>query len=105
VRSVAKLPNIMVSGGQLLNQKLSPSLLSTDEGLEKMIDVVRGFFGLKGWHIQFNVVSADTLRDAMNNPSKYRDLIVRVAGYSARFVDLDPKVQRDIISRTEQAGF
>jgi formate C-acetyltransferase len=101
MKSVARLPNILVTGGNLLNQRLSPNILASEEGLERLVNLVRGFFKLDGWHIQFNVVSSDTLRDAQRHPGRYADLVVRVAGYSARFVELSPEVQEDIIARTE----
>jgi formate C-acetyltransferase len=89
------------TGGTLLNQKFTPNFLATDEGLMKIAYLVRGYFKLGGHHIQFNVVSADTLREAQKNPEKYRDLIVRVAGYSDYFINLGAKLQDEIIKRTE----
>ncbi|MEN3186955.1 MAG: glycyl radical protein [Atribacterota bacterium] len=103
MKSVGKLPTIKTIA-QLLNLKFTPSVLATEEGLNKLIQLITVFFrDLKGWHIQFNVVDAQTLREAQKNPEKYRDLIVRVAGYSALFVALDPRTQEDIIRRTEHA--
>lgn len=101
--SVAKLPTLKVTGGQLLNIRLTPDSLSTDEGVRKLSAMLRGFVDMKGWHVQFNTVSTEILRDAMVHPENYKDLIVRVAGYSALFVALDPGLQRDIIERMEHA--
>ena len=100
MRSVAKLPTIKMLA-QLLNIRLSPSTLSTDAGLWQLVHLLRGFQTLKGWHIQFNVVDSKTLLAAQLNPEDYKDLIVRVAGYSALFVTLDKATQDDIIQRTE----
>ncbi|MDH5715110.1 MAG: formate C-acetyltransferase/glycerol dehydratase family glycyl radical enzyme, partial [Candidatus Aminicenantes bacterium] len=93
------------TGGTLLNQKFTPHLLATEEGIEKLAHLIRSYFRLDGHHIQFNVVSADTLRDAQKYPEKYRDLIVRVAGYSDYFVDLSSELQNEIIKRTEHRSF
>jgi len=102
-KSITKLPTIDILGGVLLNQKLSPSMLSSESQRNKLIALLRTFFNeLKGWHVQYNIVSRDTLIDAKKNPSKYRDLIVRVAGYSAYFNDLATETKDDIIARTEQ---
>lgn len=92
------------TGGTLLNQKFTPSFFATDEGIDNITHLVRGYFKLGGHHIQFNVVSADTLREAQKNPLKYRDLIVRVAGYSDYFINLGPKLQDEIIRRTEHSS-
>jgi formate C-acetyltransferase len=103
LKSVSKLPTIKMIA-QLLNLKFTPSVLAKEEGIKKLIDLIITFFrDLKGWHVQFNVVDAQTLREAQKSPEKYRDLIVRVAGYSALFVALDPKTQEDIIRRTEHS--
>ena len=92
------------TGGTLLNQKLNPSLLDTPAGLEKIAQLVRGYFKLGGHHIQFNVVDRATLEAARETPEAYRDLIVRVAGYSDYFCDLSEALQLEIISRTEHQG-
>lgn len=103
LKSVSSLPTVKMIA-QLLNLKFSPSVLSTDEGLKRLIHLITAFFrDLKGWHVQFNVVDVKTLQDAQKNPDKYQDLIVRVAGYSALFTALDSKTQEDIIRRTEHA--
>jgi len=93
------------TGGTLLNQKLLPRLLEDEEGIEKLVQFIRSFFKLKGHHVQFNVVTGETLRDAQAHPEKYRDLIVRVAGYSDYFVNLGKDLQDEIIARTEQGCF
>jgi formate C-acetyltransferase len=90
------------SGGTLLNQKFTPSLLDGQDGIEGLAHLVRSYFKLDGHHIQFNVVTAETLRAAQREPEKYRDLIVRVAGYSDYFCDLTRGLQDEIIARTEQ---
>jgi formate C-acetyltransferase len=100
IQSVAKMPNILITGGNLLNQRLEPSSLETEEGMKKLEDMIRTFFELKGWHIQFNVISSQKLRDAQSKPQDYSDLVVRVAGYSALFTVLEPATQEDIIART-----
>jgi formate C-acetyltransferase len=101
-KSVAKLPTILFTGGNLLNQKFSPELLEGEERVRRFVQLLRTFVSLKLWHVQFNIVSSEVLRAAQREPEKYRDLIVRVAGYCAQFVTLDPTTQNDIISRTEQ---
>ncbi len=104
IKSEGKLDHIK-TGGTLLNQKFTPQLLADDEGLEKLKDLIRSYFRLMGHHIQFNVVTAETLRDAQKHPEKYRDLIVRVAGYSDYFVDCAKELQDEIIRRTEHESF
>jgi len=89
-------------GGVLLNQKLSPATIQKDTDKQNLISIIRTFFeDLKGWHVQYNIVSKETLLAAQENPEKYRDLIVRIAGYSAFFTTLSPDTQDDIIARTE----
>ncbi|MBE6829922.1 MAG: glycyl radical protein [Ruminococcaceae bacterium] len=102
LNSVAKLDHFIASNGTLLNQKFLPSALAGDTGLQNFASVVRSYFDHKGMHVQFNVVDRDTLLAAQKNPDQYKDLVVRVAGYSAQFVVLAKEVQDDIISRTEQ---
>lgn len=102
-RSVAKLPTADIFGGVLLNQKLSPLAIQGEAEKAKLIALVRTFFDeLRGWHVQYNIVSRETLLDAKAHPDKHRDLVVRVAGYSAFFNDLAEDQQDDIIARTEQ---
>jgi formate C-acetyltransferase len=103
VRSVAKMDHVR-TGGTLLNQKFTPQVLANDEGLDKLVSLVRGYFKLDGHHIQFNVVDAKTLKAAQSNPEQYRSLIVRVAGYSDYFCDLSKTLQDEIIARTEHEG-
>lgn len=102
-KSVSKLPTEDITGGVLLNQKVTPQILSKEEDRMKLIYIIRTFFNrLHGYHLQYNVVSRETLRDAQAHPDKHRDLIVRVAGYSAFFNVLSKQTQDDIIERTEQ---
>jgi formate C-acetyltransferase len=104
IKSVSKIDHLR-TGGTLLNQKFSPHLLSTEEGIDNLLHLIRTHFRLDSHHIQFNVVDAETLREAQKNPEKFRDLIVRVAGYSDYFVDLTPELQNEIIKRTEHESF
>jgi len=104
LHSAAKMDHVR-TGGTLLNQKFTPQVLANDKGLDLLADLVRGYFLLGGHHIQFNVVTADTLRKAQAHSQEYRDLIVRVAGYSDYFGDLSKTLQDEIITRTEQQGF
>lgn len=99
--SVSKLPTVRITGGQLLNMRITPSSLATDEGIKKLSALLRTFFEMDGWHVQFNTISTEILKDAILHPENYPDLIVRVAGYSALFVALDPVLQQDIIARME----
>jgi len=102
LKSVSKLPTEDIVGGVLLNQKVNPQTLAKEEDKQKLIMLIRTFFNkLNGYHIQYNVVSRKTLVDAQNHPEKHRDLIVRVAGYSAFFNVLSKATQDDIIERTE----
>jgi formate C-acetyltransferase len=101
-QSVAKLPTNRVLGGVLLNQKLSPTTIQQEKDKKKLVSMLRTFFtDLKGWHVQYNIVNREILLDAKKHPEQYRDLIVRVAGYSAFFTTLSPDMQDDIIARTE----
>ncbi len=101
IKSTAKIDHAR-TGGTLLNQKFLPSLLESDENIDKLLKLIRSYFKLDGHHIQFNVVDEETLRDAQAAPEKYTDLIVRVAGYSDYFVDIGKELQEEIISRTAQ---
>ncbi len=103
--SVARLDHYIASNGTLFNMKFHPSALKGQSGLESFVALVRGYFDQKGSHMQFNVVSRETLLDAQKNPDKYRSLVVRVAGYSALFTSLSRSLQDDIINRTEQTNF
>ena len=102
--SVSRLDHFICSNGTLFNQKFHPSALSGREGLEKFVALIRSYFDQKGMHMQFNVVSRETLLDAQEHPENYKHLVVRVAGYSALFTTLSRSLQDDIIRRTEQ-GF
>ena len=101
LKSASKIDHLR-TGGTLLNQKFTPQLMETESGIDKVTKLIRSYFRMDGHHIQFNVVTADTLRKAQREPEKYRDLIVRVAGYSDYFVDLTTELQNEIIKRTEQ---
>ncbi len=103
--SVARLDHFIASNGTLFNMKFHPSALKGQSGLESFVALVRGYFDQKGSHMQFNVVSRETLRDAQAHPENYKNLVVRVAGYSALFTTLSKSLQDDIIARTEQGGF
>ncbi|MBQ9112482.1 MAG: glycyl radical protein [Clostridia bacterium] len=103
--SVSRLDHYIASNGTLFNMKFHPSALEGRSGLESFVALVRGYFDQKGSHMQFNVVSRETLRDAQKHPEKYKSLVVRVAGYSALFTTLSRGLQEDIINRTEQQGF
>lgn len=104
IKSAGKMDHIR-TGGTLLNIKFTPDLVQNEEGIDKLSQLVRSYFRMDGHHIQFNVVSADTLRKAQKNPEEYKDLIVRVAGYSDYFCDLTEALQEEIITRTEHKGF
>lgn len=101
--SVAKLDHAIASNGTLYNQKFHPSALSGMTGLQNFASYIRAYFDQKGMHMQFNVVSRETLLDAQAHPENYKSLVVRVAGYSALFTTLSRSLQDDIINRTEQA--
>jgi formate C-acetyltransferase len=102
-KSVAKLDTHNITGGVLLNQKVTPAMLSTEENKQKLEMLIRTFFNrLEGYHVQYNVVDKQTLLDAQAHPEEHKDLIVRVAGYSAFFNVLSKTTQDDIIGRTEQ---
>jgi trans-4-hydroxy-L-proline dehydratase len=100
IKSASKIDHLR-TGGTLLNQKFSPSFFEDDDSYEKLTALIRSYFSLDGHHIQFNVVNAETLKDAQKHPERYRDLIVRVAGYSDYFNDLGDDLQNEIIKRTE----
>ncbi len=103
-KSASKMDHVR-TGGTLLNQKFTPHLLAGEDGMEKLAHLIRSYFKLNGHHVQLNVVTADMLRDAQKHPEKYRDLIVRVAGYSDYFVDITEDLQNEIIKRTEHKSF
>lgn len=103
-KSVSKLDHAAASNGVNFNLKFVPSVLDTEADREKLVHMIRSYFRLGGMHIQFNVLSSETLKAAQKDPAKYRGLVVRVAGYSAFFVELDTDIQNEIISRTEQTA-
>lgn len=104
MKSVSRINHENHPTGTLLNQKFNPDALATDENIENFINLVKTYFDLGGYHVQFNVIGADTLKEAKANPEKYPDLLVRVAGYSAYFVELNPEIQDEIIARQEHCG-
>jgi pyruvate-formate lyase len=104
IRSAAKIDHLK-AGGTLLNMKFTPSVVASEEGVDKWAHLVRGYFKMDGHHVQFNVVRAATLREAREQPELHRDLIVRVAGYSDYFCDLSAELQEEIIARTEHESF
>jgi len=104
MKSVSKMDQAR-TGGTLLNQRFLPSTLAGERGVEALSGLVRGYFALGGHHVQFNVVDTATLRKAQAHPDEYRNLLVRVAGYSDYFVDLDIHHQEEIIARTAQEKF
>ncbi|WP_367884495.1 glycine radical domain-containing protein [Thermococcus sp. JCM 11816] len=102
-RSVAKCDWDKTGGGALLNQKLTPDIFDSEENIKKLAQLIRTFFRLGGHHVQFNVVSAELLREAQRKPQDFQDLMVRVAGYSDYFVNLpEGGLQEEIVQRTEQ---
>lgn len=104
VKSLGKLDQVK-SGGTLLNQRFLPSLLRREEDISKLASLIRSYFALGGHHIQFNIVDTETLYAAQKCPEDYRDLLVRVAGYSDYFNDMNADLQADVIARTEQETF
>ena len=102
IRSCAKMDHLS-TGGTLLNQKFTPSVVAGEQGLEQMANLIRTYFNMDGHHIQFNVIDRQTLINAQQHPEEYRDLIVRVAGYSDHFRNLSKALQDEIIERTEQS--
>lgn len=101
MKSVARLDHALCYNGTLYNMKFTPDFFDTESRRKKFISMVDAYFGMGGFHVQYNVVSRETLEDAKENPLQHRDLIVRVAGYSAYFIELDPFVQDEVIARTE----
>ena len=100
IRSVATLKQDAFANGTLLNMKFSPSCLRGEDGIKKLSQLIQTYFNLGGMEVQINVHSADTLREAQKNPDEYRDLVVRIAGFSAYFVELHVTSQNELISRT-----
>ena len=104
MKSLGKLDQTK-SGGTLLNVRFVPDMMKGEEDLKKLGSLIRTYFTLGGHHIQFNVVDTATLHDAQQHPERYRDLLVRVAGYSDYFNDMTPQLQNEIIARTENEAF
>lgn len=104
INSASKVDQRLTSNGTILNQKFTPSALDGDEGTQNLASLIKTYHDKGGYHIQFNVVSAETLRDAQRNPENYQDMLVRVAGYSAYFTSLSPEIQDNIIRRAEQGA-
>jgi pyruvate-formate lyase len=104
-KSVGKLDMERVPHGAVLNQRIHASLLKGEDKIDLFTQYIRTFLSLGGWHTQFNVISSDMLREAQREPEKYRDLVIRVAGYSAYFTQLEPELQNDIIDRTEHTAY
>ncbi len=104
IKSASKIDHLR-TGGTLLNQKFTPSLLEDEKGLDSMVHLIRAYFKLDGHHIQFNVVTADQLKEAQKHPENHKDLIVRVAGYSDYFNDLSEELQDEIIRRSEHSSY
>lgn len=101
MNSISKIDHAEVFDGTQFNMRIDPSVFRERSGVKRLADLVRTFVDLKAWHVQFNVVSSDTLRAAQKEPDKYRDIVVKVAGYNAFFVELDESIQNNIIARTE----
>lgn len=101
LRSAALMPNVGFSDGTALNVNFNPSIIKTEEGLEKFAFLIEGYFALGGRHVQFNPMSKATLLDAQAHPENYTDLNVKVSGFSERFIDMPKSLQNDIIARTE----
>jgi formate C-acetyltransferase len=101
IKSSGKVDNTELNGGMVLNMTLDPVIFENDEGFKKLADLLRTFVDEKIYHVQFNVVKADTLRAAQREPYKHRDIVVKVSGFNAFFVDLSKPVQDHVIARTE----
>jgi formate C-acetyltransferase len=103
INSATKVNHTEVNTSTLFNMKFMPGILQSREGLQKLASLIKTYFDRCGYHVQFNLMGQEVLREAKKHPERYRDLLVRVAGYSAYFVELAPEVQDEIIARTEQA--
>lgn len=101
LNSVCKL-DPFATRSYVLNQRLMPQIVASEEGRKKVGTLIQSFFDREGYQIQFNIMDTATLRDAQQHPERYKDLVVRLGGYSSYFVDLAPVVQEEIINRTEQ---
>jgi formate C-acetyltransferase len=104
IKSATRIDNTLAGNGTLLNIRLSPTIFETEETMSKMASLLRSYHDLGGYHIQFNVINDEVLKEAQKKPEEYRGLMVRVAGYSAYFTELNPEVQEDIVSRTMHAN-
>ena len=102
LKSVSSINHSTFRNGTLLNMKFHPATVKGDEGNRKLRQLVEAFFALGGMHIQYNVIGGDQLRLAQKNPDANKDLVIRIAGFSAYFVELDSSLQNDLISRTDQ---
>jgi formate C-acetyltransferase len=102
-KSIAKIDHSQLANGMVLDIKIAPTLFNDSKGIEKLRDFIRAYFYLGGMEVQFNVISSETLRNAKEHPEDYKNLIVRVSGFSAFFTSLDEKLQNEIIERTEHA--
>lgn len=105
MRSAAKINHDVHTGGTLLNLRLNQEIVSTPRGLRNLSSIIRAFFSLGAFHVQFNTISSEVLRAAQDKPEEYADLLVRVAGYSTQFVNLSREMQDAIIARTEHKVF
>ncbi len=105
MRSAAKVNHDLHSGGTLLNLRLNKSLVDTPRGRRNLAAMIQAYFSLGAFHVQFNTVSTEVLRKAQAHPEQYRDLLVRVAGYSTQFVNLSREMQDAIIARTEHGSY
>jgi formate C-acetyltransferase len=99
--SAAKAGQPLITDGVAMNVRISPSIIETDQGVERLASIIEAYFELGGKEIQINPIDTETLRDAQAHPENYPDLSVKVSGYSARFIDLSRSLQNDIIARTE----
>jgi formate C-acetyltransferase len=103
INSASKVNHTEEASYTLFNMKITPTIMKTKEGMRKVIALMKTFFDRGGYHIQFNMMGQQVLCEAQKHPEQHRDLLVRVAGYSAYFVELSPEIQNDIIARTEHA--
>ena len=104
LKSASKLETRKFRNGTLLNLKFHPKVLEGEHGVDKLKSLIQTFFDLEGMHVQYNVVSTETLKDAQKNPENYKDLVIRIAGFSAYFIELYKELQDDIIKRNESMG-
>ena len=101
LKSMAKIDHVEYFGGTILNLRMEPAVFEKEDGVKRLTDFIRAFVDQRIFHMQINIVSSDTLRAAQEEPEKYRDLLVKVAGYSAYFLELSRPLQNGIIARTE----